>query len=581
MVKKRSIIPAETAVETFRDSGYKNTASALAELIDNSIEAGAKDIQIIAFEEQKQLQRRVSYQIQEIAVYDNGAGMSPSTLEICLQFGNGTRLKSRSGMGRFGIGLPNASISQASRVEVFSWQDGSSFSTYLDVEEIKENNQQFVNPVIKKKVPKKYLDAFDGGISKSGTLIIWKKCDRLDIRRSRSLLRILHNDLCRIYRHHLDADNSYGEQVEIKLISEGKKRHTTPLLANDPLYLMTPNNVPGKKNEATNIMHGDKYFEIPIQTNSGVSTIVEVRFSVALPESQKLGGSSPLGQHYKRNVGISFVRVCREIDFGSFHYFNINDERERWWGCEVRFDPIADEVFGVTNNKQAVRGISYLDEKEFKKEYPDEWEETLEQEPKIKLRYELSKIFRHNHKQIMDIVTSRGVGTRSVTIQERTGIDKPTKIANEQLKDEHVETKSILDGKNKSEDEKKLEHIEGLLQSDTSLGRDEAEAIAVERVNLLIDKEFSSWPGSQFITIETRGQTCVLVINRRHPFFNDLYNPLVEKGDDKYIDALDLTLMAYARMEDELYSRVEDLDDIREIWGRHLKQFLTELKKDA
>ena len=41
------IIPADTAIETFRDNGYKNTASAISELIDNSIDAKAKNIQIL------------------------------------------------------------------------------------------------------------------------------------------------------------------------------------------------------------------------------------------------------------------------------------------------------------------------------------------------------------------------------------------------------------------------------------------------------------------------------------------------------------------------------------------------------
>ena len=44
------IIPAKTAIESFRDNGYKSTASALSELLDNSIEADAKNIQILIFE---------------------------------------------------------------------------------------------------------------------------------------------------------------------------------------------------------------------------------------------------------------------------------------------------------------------------------------------------------------------------------------------------------------------------------------------------------------------------------------------------------------------------------------------------
>ena len=48
-MSKPPIVPADTAIETFRDNGYKDTASAISELIDNSIDAGAKNIQIIVF----------------------------------------------------------------------------------------------------------------------------------------------------------------------------------------------------------------------------------------------------------------------------------------------------------------------------------------------------------------------------------------------------------------------------------------------------------------------------------------------------------------------------------------------------
>jgi len=388
-----AIIPAMTAIETFRDAGYRNTASALAELIDNSIEAKATDVQVFTFEEQIQIKSRTVYQIQEVAVYDNGEGMSPKVLNVCLQFGNGTRLQSRSGMGRFGIGLPNASVSQARRVEVYSWKDGKCHHTYLDVDEVKEKNLHTVNPVVETKLPKSYAESIDGEIGPSGTLIIWKKCDRLDMARSRTLYKALNQDLCRIYRHFLDDDDSYGKKVKIRLITTGKDRKILDLRANDPLYLMVPNNVPGCEEEPTNVMHGT-VVDIPIEyDHDGNTSSVQIRFSIALPETQAMGGNSPVGQHYARNTGISFVRAAREIDFGSFSYYNDKDERERWWGCEIRFEPILDELFGVTNNKQAVRGVTFLDEKEFRKEHPEDWQEIVGHDLKMQLRHELSRVF--------------------------------------------------------------------------------------------------------------------------------------------------------------------------------------------
>ena len=118
------IISPELAVRAMRDSGYRNTDYALAELIDNSMQANATQVDVICLEIMKQVSQRKSRRIEQIAVVDNGDGMTPETLRIALQFGNGTHLRDRKGIGRFGMGLPNSSISQCRRLEVWSWQAG-------------------------------------------------------------------------------------------------------------------------------------------------------------------------------------------------------------------------------------------------------------------------------------------------------------------------------------------------------------------------------------------------------------------------------------------------------------------------
>lgn len=77
----------------------------------------------------------------------------------------------------------------------------------------------------------------------------------------------------------------------------------------------------------------------------------------------KSPGSFELGKQVKKLQGISIVRAGREIDFGSFDFFKQNDEYvDRWWSLEINFDPILDEVFGVSNNKQHVELIEINDD---------------------------------------------------------------------------------------------------------------------------------------------------------------------------------------------------------------------------
>ena len=117
-------VPTDLAVSAMRDNGYKNAAYAVAELIDNSIQAGASTVELLCVETEEQLVQRRRRRIKQIAVLDNGSGMDSDRLRTALQFGNGAYLNARTVLGRFGMGLPSASISQCRRVHVWPWQHG-------------------------------------------------------------------------------------------------------------------------------------------------------------------------------------------------------------------------------------------------------------------------------------------------------------------------------------------------------------------------------------------------------------------------------------------------------------------------
>ena len=87
-MKDTPIIPAKTAIKSLRDSGYKNCAAALAELIDNSIEAKAKNINILVFEKSDTQNNRPNKRISEIVIYDDGIGMNEKVLEKSLEIMN-------------------------------------------------------------------------------------------------------------------------------------------------------------------------------------------------------------------------------------------------------------------------------------------------------------------------------------------------------------------------------------------------------------------------------------------------------------------------------------------------------------
>lgn len=107
---------AAIMIEALRGLGY-NTATALADIIDNSISAGARKVDVIFHWRESD-----SY----IVVRDNGCGMSAVELDVAMRLGVKNPLTKRSGydLGRFGLGLKTASFSQCRRLTVSSKKEG-------------------------------------------------------------------------------------------------------------------------------------------------------------------------------------------------------------------------------------------------------------------------------------------------------------------------------------------------------------------------------------------------------------------------------------------------------------------------
>ncbi len=138
------------ALESQRSSGYRNTTYALAELIDNAFDANANLCKVIFIEKRGSDNRKY---IDEILVADDGDGMGGDTLRFCLQFGGTSnedldRLVGSQKIGKFGYGLPNASLSQCPNILVSSWlKPNEVFCTKLNLEELKTDQSIEIPPL--------------------------------------------------------------------------------------------------------------------------------------------------------------------------------------------------------------------------------------------------------------------------------------------------------------------------------------------------------------------------------------------------------------------------------------------------
>lgn len=574
------IFPAKTGLISFRDAGYKDTSMAIAELIDNSIQAHARHVRVLAFEEIDYSGIRNTRQVKKLAVFDDGIGMSPSVLGICLGFAQGTRLNKREGIGRFGVGLPLASISQCKKATVYSWQEGGPvYSTYLDIDEVQAKDLQYTNPVIESAIPKEIKKVVDDLMGESGTIVVWENCDRLDLKRPETLLSRMEKGFCRIYRHFLDDDENYGTRVDIKLLSiSDSDPIEMALLPNDPLYLMTPNNLPGHEKEATNTKFENVIVK-EIEYASGQFSKIEIHSSVMRRDIGRWPNDAAhkaVREHYRANVGLSFVRAGREIDFGVFNYFNPNELTERYWGIELRFEPALDELFGVTNNKQNVRGIEFLGKEE--EEIYDE--EMFKTDYKLRLRKILSETISAllaGMRREINNMASKDEGS-SKTNWSSPGLSE-SKEASEILKGNKTKTKTKIDSETKSDVEKEQEREDIIRSNDPSLTEDEVKAAAEDLKELEVAISFGNWPGSGFMTFKGAGETAVVQLNRSHPFYSDLYMKIVNDDDSQEAKALNLLLLAYIRAENEMYNDSDTLEELREKWGAQLKKFLNVNRK--
>jgi hypothetical protein len=108
------------ALESQRRSNYRSTAAAAREIADNAKEAGATRIDVIFNRPQRLKAHQRQDSVSAVAFHDNGSGILPVMARYALSWGAGTHFDELGTIGKFGFGLPNASINQTTRVEVYT-----------------------------------------------------------------------------------------------------------------------------------------------------------------------------------------------------------------------------------------------------------------------------------------------------------------------------------------------------------------------------------------------------------------------------------------------------------------------------
>lgn len=397
---EETIFPAALALRALRSTSYKNTAYAVAELVDNAFDAGAEEIGVALLVDGPNTTPHT------IAVLDTGRGMARDALKHSLQYGfSGDDSVHDKPLGKFGVGLVAASFSQCSDLTVMSWQSSEAGSgvvpaTGIVLDEGMENTLPEPGSC---RLPQWADRAFVGMATpiadmESGTLVIWRNVDPT-WRRAATLSQHLTNLCGRIYRNFIRS-GQLVVSVGVTDLSSEDSADTRTVPPVDPMFLTNwadsdledwgfvgDNTLfdpyTGAVGDSGRNQAGEyqaERFEVTIAGSVVGQYLLtsSYRSSRVLTEELRKKwddpGDAPYGGLARRLQGVSILRSGREIDLDP-SWLRLSQTVDRWVSVSLDFGPGLDGVFGVSNDKQRAHrlgDVASISLREIRKRIKDE-----------------------------------------------------------------------------------------------------------------------------------------------------------------------------------------------------------------
>jgi hypothetical protein len=494
------ILVGDAFVRGMRDIGYKSTSFALAELIDNSVQAAATRVDIVfGFD--------AGAKPTQIAVVDDGYGMEPKMIRASLIWGAGTRAEDRQGFGKYGYGLPSSSVSQCTRVTVYSkTADGGWYSAYLDIDEIKIGKWTNANRI---QIPEEQPEEPPAFVVKAlekegrwsgfdhGTVIVWDGIDRVNPKRREELRNKLVTNLGVVFRNYLQntpmtVDGTEVEPCDPLFLTEGFRYHAI----DDDRAVAFPSAVVEVKDQKTGEVVGRmrvRYARMP-------STFFrQTEFKLTNKPGKNTNERLEIAD---ANNGIIFCRNGRQIDVirPPRNMASINATTDRFWAVEVDFDATLDEMFSITTSKQQVR--------------PDDrvWDMLKDKAKLFAAVGEMRTAYKKEAKALANKIAEdkkkKRASIEAIEQAKKFRTTKPPKDTPERKADaeENLKREAKNRGRRANVDPNAMER----------------ELIAQREGQVLV-LETEDLPSAAFFRCVQEGGTRVLYLNVAHPFYTELY----------------------------------------------------------
>ncbi len=292
---------APILIESTRSIGY-SFESAIADIIDNSISAEARNV-YIEFEANNN---------PFVAIIDDGKGMTRQELIAAMKYGSQSSLseRSKSDLGRFGLGLKVASLSQCRRLSVITKTEESTLiGASWDLDVI-EQTQDWMLLILSEQEVKNKLSILKLKALNQGTIVIWEEFDRIS-NSSIDTTKIIIEKMDNVSKHLSLVFHKYMSQYYSRTVLNIEV-NGVKLKATDPFLIHHPSTQP-----------------IPIETLTIDKQNIYVQPHI-LPHAKKLTNANKvtLGKvdDYRTNQGFYVYRNKRLIIWGTwFKLFKQNE----------------------------------------------------------------------------------------------------------------------------------------------------------------------------------------------------------------------------------------------------------------
>ena len=332
------LIPsAKRLVLSLRDLGY-DFKHAVADLVDNSVAAGASRVDIQMHFDGSDSWLRIS---------DNGSGMTGPTINEAMRFGT-EREYGDDELGKFGLGLKTASLSQCARFTVASRQSSQTRRVEVrqwDLDHVARTNRWEIIDVPARDRPDHLIEPLQ---TSTGTVILWEQLDRVLGYRipwgkmaQKGFLKLAE-----------ELDLHLGMVFHRFITGEARRRKKLKITIGDTEVEPWD---PFAREEKATIELPCQEFEV--QGDSGTGIVALSPF--ILPAQDQFSSMQAFNRYagpakWNYQQGFYVYRADRMIQSGGWSYMRTSDEHTKLARVAIDFRPDLDSAFDLNVAKAKV-----------------------------------------------------------------------------------------------------------------------------------------------------------------------------------------------------------------------------------